>query len=142
MSFAEIKFSRLFSVGLWDIDLKLGTMYMNLSWHNTDQVRVSSRLTYFYRNKSPLLKFSFPDFSLPSFEILTWNLVHKVMTYIVLVHVIQIKFGFVLLHLHLQGLLPFAKIQFFLCSLLRYSVEFGIWMYFDFIQIKFELNCV
>ena len=34
------------------------------------------------------------------------------MTYIVHVHVIQIKFGFVLLHLHLQEFLPFAKIQF------------------------------
>ena len=35
---------------------------MNLSWHNTDQVRVSSRLTYFYKSNCPLLKFSFPDF--------------------------------------------------------------------------------
>ena len=49
---------------------------MNLSWHNTDQVRVSSRLIYFYRSYCPLLKFSFPDFSLLSFEMLTWNLVH------------------------------------------------------------------
>ena len=35
---------------------------MNLSWHNTDQVRVSSRLTYFYKSNCPLLKFCFPDF--------------------------------------------------------------------------------
>ena len=51
--------------------------YMNLSWHNTDQDRVLSRLTYFYRSYCPLLKFSFPDFYLPSFEILTWNLVYE-----------------------------------------------------------------
>ena len=51
--------------------------YMNLSCHNTDQVRVSLRLTYFYKSYCPLLKSSFPDFSLPSFEILTWNLVYE-----------------------------------------------------------------
>ena len=51
--------------------------YMDSSWHNTDQVWVSSRLTYFYRNYYPLLIFSFPGFSLPSFEILTWNLVYE-----------------------------------------------------------------
>ena len=44
--------------------------YVNLSWHNTDQIWVSSRLTYIYRSYCPLLKFSFPGFSLPSFEIL------------------------------------------------------------------------
>ena len=115
-------FSELFSVVLWDIDLKFGMWipldiiqikfefrhawrmftgvialcwnlvfrvflcrllrywlkiwYMNLYWHNIDQVRVSLRLTYFYRSYCPLLKFSFPDFSLLSFEILTWNLVY------------------------------------------------------------------
>ena len=102
------RFSELFSVVLWDIDLKFGMWislgivqnkfefryawltftgvivlcwnlvfrvffclllrywleiwYMNLSWYNTDQVRVSSRLTYFYRSYCPLLKFSFPEF--------------------------------------------------------------------------------
>ena len=50
---------------------------MNLSSHNIDQVRVSSRLTYFYRSYCPLLRFSFPDFSLLSFEIMTWNLVYE-----------------------------------------------------------------
>ena len=116
-------FSELFSVVLWDIDLKfrmwirldiiqikfefrhawptftgvialcwnlvfrvflcrllrywLEIWYMNLSWHNTDQVWVSLRLTYFYRSYCPLLKFSFPDFSLLSFQILTWNLVYE-----------------------------------------------------------------
>ena len=117
------RFSELFSVVLWDIDLKFGMWicldiiqikfefrhawptftgvialcwnllfqvflcrllrywheiwYMNLSWHNTDQVRVSLRSTNFYRSYFPLLKFSFPDFSLMSFEILTWNLVYE-----------------------------------------------------------------
>ena len=51
--------------------------YVNLSWHNTGQVWVSLRLTYFNRSYCPLLKFSFPDFSLLSFEILTWNLVYE-----------------------------------------------------------------
>ena len=51
--------------------------YMNLSWHNTDQVRVSSHLTYIYMSYCPLLKLSFPDFSLLSFEILSWNLVYE-----------------------------------------------------------------
>ena len=36
---------------------------MNLSWHNTDQVRLSSRLTNFYRSYCPLLNISFPSFS-------------------------------------------------------------------------------
>ena len=51
--------------------------YVNLSWHDTDQVRVSLRLTYSYRSYCPLLKFSFPNFSLLSFKILTWNLVYE-----------------------------------------------------------------
>ena len=117
------RFSELFSVILWDIDLKFGMWicldmiqtkfefphawptftgvialcwnlvfqvflchllwywleiwYTNLSWHNTDQVQVSLRLTYSYRSYCPLLKFSFPDFSLLSFEILTWNFLYE-----------------------------------------------------------------
>ena len=51
--------------------------YMNLSWHNTDQVWVSLRLTYFYRSYCPLLKFSFLHFFLLSFQILTWHLVYE-----------------------------------------------------------------
>ena len=43
---------------------RLDILYKNLSWHNTDQVRGSSRLTYFYRSYCHLLKVSFPDFSL------------------------------------------------------------------------------
>ena len=33
--------------------------YMNLSWHNTDQVWLLSRLTYFYMSYYPLLEFRF-----------------------------------------------------------------------------------
>ena len=51
--------------------------YMKLSWHYTDQVRVWSRSTDFYRSYCPLLKSSSPDFSLSSFEISTWNLVYE-----------------------------------------------------------------
>ena len=47
-----LRFSGLFSAVVWDIDLKFG--FMNLLWHNTDQVWVLSRLTYFYRSYCPL----------------------------------------------------------------------------------------
>ena len=50
---------------------------MNFSWDNTDQAWVLSCLTYFYESYCPLLKFSFPNFSLSSFEILIWNLVYE-----------------------------------------------------------------
>ena len=44
-----LRFSGLFSVIFSDIDLQFGSIwYMNLSWHNTEQVRVLLRLTYFY----------------------------------------------------------------------------------------------
>ena len=80
---------------------------MNLSCHNTDQVRVSSCLTYFYRSYCPLLKFGFPDFSLQSFEILTSNYVYEfVMTQY------RSSSGFIKIDLLLQELLPFAKIKF------------------------------
>ena len=51
--------------------------YMNLPWHNTDPVWAFSHLTHFYRSYCPFLKFNFPGFSLPSFEILSWNLVYE-----------------------------------------------------------------
>ena len=106
--YPSTRFSKLFSVVLWDIDLKFGMWirldtiqikfefrhawltftgvsalcwnlvfrtflccllrywleiwYMNLSWHNTDQVRVLSHLTYFYRNHCPLLNLVFRTF--------------------------------------------------------------------------------
>ena len=56
---------------------RLAIWYMNVSWHNIDRVWVSSRLTDCYRSYCPLLKFSFLDFSLQSFETLTWNLVYE-----------------------------------------------------------------
>ena len=117
------RFSELFSVVLWDIDLKFGIWiclhiiqikfdfgrvwptltwvialcknfvfrtflchlstywveisYIDLSWHNTGQVRLWSRLTYFYMSYCPLQKFRFPDFSLPSFDKLSWNFIYE-----------------------------------------------------------------
>ena len=62
--------------------------YMNWSWLNTDQVRGWSRLTYFYTNYCPLLKFSFSDFSL-----VFWYIDLKCGIWICL-HVIQVKSNF------------------------------------------------
>ena len=79
--------------------------YVNLSWHNTDQVWVSSHVTFFYRSYCPLLKFSFLGFSLLSFDILTWNLVYEfVLTQY------RSSSSFVVFDLLLWELLPFAKI--------------------------------
>ena len=82
--------------------------YVNLSWHNTDQVPISSRLTYLYRSYCPLLKFSFPGFSLPSFEILTLNLLYE----FVLTQYIS-SATLVTPDLLLKELFPFAKIYSF-----------------------------
>ena len=46
---------------------------MNWLWLNTDHVWVLSRLAYFYKSYCLLLKISFLDVSLQSFEILNWN---------------------------------------------------------------------
>ena len=51
--------------------------YINLSWHNTGQVRLWLRLTYFYMSYCPLQKFHFLDFSLSSFDILSWNFIYE-----------------------------------------------------------------
>ena len=92
---------------------------MNLPWHNIDQVRVSLRLTDFYRSYCPLLKFGFTDFSLLSFEILTWKLVH-----VWICHDIKMQ---------IQELLPFAKIQFpgfFSAAFWDIELKFCVWIYF------------
>ena len=78
--------------------------YMNWFWLNTNQVRVSSRLTYFYRSYCPLWKFSFPDFSLQSFEILTWNLI-----YLFVFMLYRSSSTFVAFDIFSLQLLPFAK---------------------------------
>ena len=111
---------------------------MNLSWHNTDPVQVLSRLTYFYRSYCPLLKFSFPDFSLLSFEILTWNVVYEFV-------MAQNKssLSFVTLDLFLQELLPFDQFLFsglFSAVFWDIQLKLCIWMAFDSIQIKFEFR--
>ena len=180
------RFSELFSVVLWDIDLKFGLWiclhiiqikfdfgrvwftltwvialclnfviqtflchlstywveisYMNLSWHNTGQVRLGSCLTYFYMSYCPLLKFRFPDFSLSSFDILSWNVIYGfVLTYY------RSSFNFVVFDLLLIELLPCANIKFsdlFSSCLVILTWHFGIWICLDIIQIKFDFYCV
>ena len=63
--------------------------YVNLSWHNTNQVRVSSRLTYIYRSYCPLLKFTFSGF----FSAVFWDIDLK-FGIIICLDTIQIKFEF------------------------------------------------
>ena len=95
--------------------------YMTLSWHNTDQVRVSSGLTYFYMSYCSLLEFSFLDFSLQSFEILTSNLIYEYV-------IIHIKFEFRHTWPTFTGVIALFYnfiFQTFLCSLLRYWLQ--IW---------------
>ena len=79
--------------------------YMNLSCNNTDRVRVLSCLTYFYRSYCPLLKLSFPGFSLLSLDIYLkygTQICHDI---------IQIKFKFChTIYLLLEELMPFVKI--------------------------------
>ena len=94
---------------------------MNSSWHNTAQIRVWSHLTYFYRSYCPLLKFSFPNFSLPSFEILTSNLIYEF-------DIIQIKLEFCHAWFTFTGVIVLCKnlvFRTFLCCCLRYWLE--IW---------------
>ena len=62
---------------------------MNWLRLDTDQFQLSWRLIHFYRSYCPLLIFSFLDFSLQSFDILTWNLVYELVLCI-----IQIQFYF------------------------------------------------
>ena len=111
---------------------------MNLSWHNTAQHRVLSHFTYFYRSYCPWLKFSFQDFSLRSFEILTWNLMYEfVMTWN------KSSLSFVMLDLLLQELLPFAQMLFsrlFSAVFWDIQLKFCIWIAFVSIQIKFEFR--
>ena len=80
---------------------------MNLSWHHTGQVRLWSRLTYFYMSYCPLQRLCFPDFSLSSFDILSWNFIYKfVLTSY------RSSSTLVAFDLLLHELLPFAKIMF------------------------------
>ena len=52
-------------------------VYTTLSWHDTDQFRLLSWLTFFYLSCCPFQKFGFLDFPLLSFVILTLNLVNE-----------------------------------------------------------------
>ena len=70
-TFAKIQFPVFSSADFFDIELKF--WYLKIFWLNTDQVLLLSSLTFFYTSYCPLLKLSFPDFSMQSFEILTLN---------------------------------------------------------------------
>ena len=97
--------------------------YMYLSWHNTDQVWVSLCLTYFYRSYCPLLKFSFLDFSLLSFEIWTWNLWYMNLSW----HNTDQRFTSRLTYFY-RSYCPLQKFSF---------TEFGTWICHVIMQIKF-----
>ena len=111
---------------------------MDLSWHNTDQVWLLSRLTYFFSSYCPLHKFSFPNFSLLSFVILTWNLVYEfVLTWY------RSSFIFVAFDLLLQELLPFAKILFsrlffVIFGHIHLKFHIGKIICLDIIQVNFD----
>ena len=68
---------------------------------------MSSRLTEFYRIYCPLLKFSFPDFSLQSSQILTRNVVYELV-----LTKYRSSSRFVTIDRLLQELLLFAKLSF------------------------------
>ena len=75
VSVHSVFLSELFSVVLWDIDLEFGIrLYLDMIQIKFDFCRIY--LTFFYLSYCPLQKFSFPDFSQSSCDILTWNLVY------------------------------------------------------------------
>ena len=109
---------------------------MNLSWHDTSQVRLWLCLTYFYMNYCPLLKFRFPDFSLSSFDILCWNFIYEFVLTSYRSNSTLVAFD-----LLLHELLPFAKISFsklFFVIFRHIDLKFHIWICLDIIQIKFN----
>ena len=107
---------------------------MNLSWHNTGQGWLMSRLTYFYLSYCPLEKICFPDFSLLSFVYLTCNLVYEfVFTWY------RSSMTFVGFDLLLHELLPFTKIMFsgfFFAIFPDIDLKFHTWICLDVIQVN------
>ena len=100
-----LQLSRLFSAVFWDINFKYGIHVLIGS--DIKQIKFEFRHGWpnLYRSYCPLLKFTFPEFSLQSFEKLTWLLVYEfVMT------LYRSSSRFVMFDLLLQELLPFAKI--------------------------------
>ena len=97
-----LQFSRPFSAVFWDIDLKFGIWIC----HNTDQVQLSSHLTYFYRSYCPLLKFSFPDF----FSAVFWDIDLKFGIWICR-DIIPIKFDFCCSWPTFTGVIAFVAVM-------------------------------
>ena len=87
--------------------------YLNESWLQasiwsvTDQVWLSSRLTYFFMSYCPLFKFRFPDFSRLCFHISEWKLVANFH-----MNSYRSSLTFVTVDLLFHELLPFFKNRF------------------------------
>ena len=114
--------------------------YMNLSWHNMDQVWLWSRLTYFYMSYCPLLKFRFPDF----FTVIFWHIEFKFHIWICL-DIKQVKFDFGRIWLSFTWVialcLNFVSALFFV--IFRHiEFKFHIWICLDIIQVKFDFGRV
>ena len=109
----------------------LGIWYVNSSWHNADQVRVSSRLNYLNMSYCLLLKLRF--FRL--FSVVLKDIDLKGIW--IGLDKIQIKFEF---RQTWPTLLPFAEIKFSEISLLSYKILTSIfWMnLYRIIQKKFQ----
>ena len=95
---------------------------MNWSWHNTDQVWVFLRLTYFYTIYCPLLKCTFSDFSPSSFDLKfgIW----------ICPHVLQVKFNFLSCFTYfLLSYCPLLKLSFPNFSISPYKIMTWVfWM--------------
>ena len=128
LSFHSVSIHSVFRIFLSRplIDLKFGIwLCLHMIQINFDFL---SRLTYFYLGYCPLQKCSFPDFSLPSFVILTWNCIK------ICLDIIQIKFVFVAFDLLSRELLPFAKISLsglFFVTIQDIDLKFHIWICLD-----------
>ena len=122
---------------------------MDLSWHNTDQVRPWLHLTYFYMRYCPLLSVClsvhwvsqstrFSEF----FSVVLWDIDLNFGKWICL-DIIQIKFNLVAFDLLLHELLPFVKISFselFFVIFQHIELKFHIWICLDIIQVKFNFG--
>ena len=116
--------------------------YMNESWWQAslwrviDQVRLLSRLTYFFMSYCPLVNIAFPDFSSLCFHISKWKLVGSF-------HLKSYRSSstFVTVDLLFHELLPFVQNSF---SGLFFTLISHIWMKvgrklpYEELQIKFH----
>ena len=107
--------------------------YMNLLWHNTDQVWVSLSLTIFLHELLSFAKISFSGLSSAVF----WDIYLKFGLWIG-IDIIQIKFEFHHAWPAFTGVIALCKnlvFRTFLCSLLRYWLE--IW-YMNWFRLNID----